>query len=174
MPKARTVTFEDESLADATVCRRYDDGRIEWRSPGVATQAVTWRDQHGHTGTDELLGDGIVKRTHHGGRVEYAREQGYGRTAWPGDILTVNRTSLGGRAGALLTALGASTWMGTVVPPPSTLTSDEEDELRRRAAAANSSDSSDSSSSSGSDDLATHDADDQGDLGGDDSDSDFG
>jgi hypothetical protein len=171
MSKARTVTFEDEPLADGTLCRRYDDGRIEWRTHGPNNYA-TWRDQHGATGTDELLGDGVLKRTHHDGRVEYAREQGFGRTAWPSDILTVNRTSLGGRAGALLTALGAGTWMGALVPPPTSLSPEEEAELRRRAA--DTSSSGDTSSSSDGD-LATHDAGhDQGDLGGDDSDSDFG
>lgn len=172
MRPTRTVTFEDEPLADGTVCRRYDDGRIEWRRHTDATHAA-WRDEHGLTGSDELLGDGIVKRVHADGRVEYAREQGFGRTAWSGGLLTVNRTSLGGRAGALLTMLGVSTWMGTISPPPETLTAAQEEELRRRAAASETYDhASDAGSSDG---LATHDPGHDGDdLGGDDSDSDFG
>jgi hypothetical protein len=137
--------------------------------------------RHGATGTDELLGDGIIKRTHADGRVEYAREQGFGRTAWPGGLLTVNRTSLGGRAGTLLTLLGVGTWMGAINPPPDALTAAQEDELRRRAADTGSGDSGgsgdsssdDDSGSAGDDDLASP-GDDGGDLGGDDSDSDFG
>jgi hypothetical protein len=182
MRPERTTTFADELLADGSVCRRYDDGRIEWRRHDE-DRHVTWRDQAGGSGTDELLADGIVKRTHVGGRVEYGREQGYGRTAWQGGrLLTVNRSSLGGQAGAVLTALGATALMGSLVPPPEHLTLEQEAELRRRAQQSTadggggdggSSDTGSSSDTGG--DLAEHAGDDGGDLGGDgDTDSDFG
>lgn len=166
MRPTRTVTFADETLADGTICRRYDDDRTEWRRHTDRAHAG-WRDNLGAAGTDELLGDGIIKRTHQDGRVEYARDQGFGRTAWQNGLLTVNRTSLGGRAGALLTALGAGTFVGSFVPPPDLLTPEQEAELRRRAT------TSSDSGSSGDSDLASHDHD-GNDLGGDDSDSDFG
>src|SRR6185369_13453029 len=99
-------------------------GRAEWRTR-LADGRVGWRDAAGGKGVDELLGDGVLKRTHDVGNVEYAREQGYGRTAWKGGrIVTVNRTSLGGRVGGALAALGGAAMLGALVPPPESLTAE--------------------------------------------------
>ena len=138
MTDVREIGYEDERLADGSVCRRFEDGRTEWRSR-LANSRVAWRDGSGGKGVDEMLGDGVIKRTHEIGRVEYAREQGYGRTAWDGGrLVTTNRTSFGGRVGGALSALGAAALLGAVTPPPDALTSAEEEELRQKQAAAGS------------------------------------
>ena len=99
------ITYTDEVMADKTVCRRYSDGRTEWRSR-LDRLRVAWRDDRFDEGVDELLGDGILKRTHANGHSEYGREQGFGRTAWQeGRVLTVNETSL---ARPWITASGLS------------------------------------------------------------------
>ena len=129
------ITFEDELLTDGTVCRRYSDGRIEWRRQLQEKNKVGWRDNLGAAGEDELLGEGIIKRTLTTGRVIYGREQGYGRTLWSErNILTINRTSYGGRVGGLLAAFTGGALLGTLVPPPQSMTPMKEEELRRRAA----------------------------------------
>jgi hypothetical protein len=131
------ITYKDELMADKTVCRRFSDGRTEWRSR-LDARRVSWRDDRFDSGVDELLGDGVIRRSHADGRVEYAREQGFGRTAWrSGRVLTVNESSLGGRAGAALEAAGAGALLGALVPPPDALTAAEEEELRRKAATTN-------------------------------------
>ncbi len=156
------VGYKDERLADGTVCRRFEDGRTEWRVR-LPDQRVSWRDSSGRRGVDELLGAGVVKREHGDGRVEYAREHGYGRTVWPRDVVTVNRTSFGGRLGTGLAAIGAGAAMGALLAPPDALTEAEEEELRRQRAA---------TTESGVD--VSSDADDWGDDGGDMGDGDFG
>lgn len=128
----RDVTFTDELLSDGSVHRRFSDRREEWRWRGQGT-LVHWRDNAGRSGTDELLGDRIIKRTFSDGRVLYGRDQGYGRTAWGDQTLTVNRTSFGGRAGALLAAAGAGFALGAIVAPPLAMSSVEEEQLRQQA-----------------------------------------
>jgi hypothetical protein len=94
---------------------------------------VEWQDSQGYSGVDELLGDGIIKRTLSSGRVFYAREQGYGRTLWYGGrVLTINQTSFGGRVGMILASLGAGFLLGSLVPPPDYLTPEEEEMLRQK------------------------------------------
>ncbi|WP_306356088.1 MULTISPECIES: hypothetical protein [unclassified Nocardia] len=161
MPQRQT-TYTDELLADATVHRRYSDGREEWRTRGPHG-LVHWRDDRGDSGTDEPLGRSIVKRTHRDGRVRYGREGGYGRTRWSDGELTVNRSSFGGRVGALLAAVTGGALLGAVAVPPQTLTAPQEEELRRQA------------EQSGSADFGGGDAGDYGYWGGDaDDDDDFG
>jgi hypothetical protein len=126
------VSYTDELLADGSVHRRFSDGRQEWRRRGPGPM-VYWTDHGGDTGTDELLGARIVKRTFGNGQVHYGREQGYGRTAWPYGRLTVNRTSFGGRMGAILAAVGGGILLGSIVDPPLALTPLEEDQLRQQA-----------------------------------------
>lgn len=128
----RDVTFTDELLSDGSVHRRFSDGRQEWRWRGQG-RVVHWRDNAGGSGTDELLGGRIIKRMFADGRVLYGRDQGYGRTAWGDQTLTVNRTSFGGRAGALLAAAGAGFALGAIVAPPLAMSAEEEEELRRQA-----------------------------------------
>jgi hypothetical protein len=128
----RDVTFTDELLSDGSVHRRFSDGREEWRWRGPG-RSVLWRDNTGSTGTDEALGGRIIKRTFADGRVLYGREQGYGRTAWGDQTLTVNRTSFGGRIGRVLAAAGAGFALGSIVAAPLVLSPLEEDELRRQA-----------------------------------------
>lgn len=128
----RDVTFTDELLSDGSVHRRFSDGRQEWRWRGPGP-LVSWRDSTGGTGTDEPLGGRIIKRTFADGRVLYGRDQGYGRTAWGDQTLTVNRTSFGGRVGAVLAAAGAGFALGAIVAPPLFMSSGEEEELRRQA-----------------------------------------
>jgi len=128
----RDVTFTDELLSDGSVHRTFSDGRQEWRWRGTGT-VVQWRDNTGVSGTDELLGNRIIKRMFADGRVLYGRDQGYGRTAWGDQTLTVNRTSFGGRAGAFLAAAGAGFALGAIVAPPLAMSAFEEDELRRQA-----------------------------------------
>jgi hypothetical protein len=160
----RDVTFTDELLSDGSVHRRFSDGREEWRWRGVGA-LVHWRDNAGAGGTDEPLGDRILKRGYSDGRTVYGREQGYGRTAWSDNTLTVNRTSFGGRVGSILAAAGAGFALGAIVAPPTMLSPFEEDELRRQQAQ-----SSSSGSEGGGDDGDSSWDDD----GGMDSDDDFG
>ncbi|MGW0857177.1 hypothetical protein [Streptomyces sp. NPDC002690] len=108
MMRPRETAYSDELLADGSVHRHYDDGRHEWRRrdpsvPGL----VRWYDNVSASGTDELLGDRIVKRVSNG-VVTYGRDIGYGRTVWGRDSLTVNRTSFGGRMGLLLAGIGVT------------------------------------------------------------------
>jgi hypothetical protein len=126
----REIPYRDELLADRTVHRRYADGREEWRARSPSG-VVTWRDNRGGAGTDELLGKGIIKRTFSDGRVVNARDVGYGRTLWRDGVMTVNRTLPGGPTGVILAALLA----GRLTPPPDVLTAAEEEELRRQAQA---------------------------------------
>jgi hypothetical protein len=128
----RKIAYRDELLADRTVHRRYDDGREEWRARSPSG-VVTWRDNQGGAGTDEQLGKRIIKRTFSDGHVVYARDVGYGRTLWRDGFMTVNRTSFGGRPGAILGAFAGALLLLT--PPPYVLTLAEEEELRRQAQA---------------------------------------
>ncbi|WP_280504356.1 hypothetical protein [Nocardia farcinica] len=128
MPKYRQLDYVDELLADGTVHRRYGDGREEWRTRGPGN-LVTWRDSDGRAGTDEPLGPRLVKRTDQHG-VRYGRECGYGRTLWGDGVLTVNRSSFGGRLGAVLAGMAGGALLGALVMPPAHLSREEEEELR--------------------------------------------
>lgn len=128
----RENSYTDELLADGTLHRRYSDGRSEWRTRGEGG-VVTWRNSHGVTGTDEPLGRRIVKRTFHDGRVLYGREAGYGRTLWGDGVLTVNRSSFGGRVGAVLAGVAAGALVAGLVMPPMSMTEAEEEKLRQQA-----------------------------------------
>ncbi|HEY8982554.1 MAG TPA: hypothetical protein VIU15_23565 [Streptomyces sp.] len=134
MIRPRETGYRDELLADGTVHRTYEDGGQEWRSRGP-DGVVRWRDERGGTGTDELLGGGIVRRALADGTVTYGREIGYGRTLWGrGERLTVNRTSFGGRMGAVLAGIGIAGLAVTAAHlPPLSLTPEEEEELRQQA-----------------------------------------
>ncbi|MCI3223308.1 hypothetical protein GXP76_14165 [Streptomyces sp. NP-1717] len=137
-PQRREITYTDELLADRTVHRRYSDGGQEWRSAdgGGGRRIVRWRDERGGSGTDELLGRRIVKRVYANGRPPiYGREAGYGRTLWSDGVLTVNRTSFGGRLGTVLGAVTAGAVVGGLTMPPAFLSPEEEEELRRQAEA---------------------------------------
>ncbi|MEU9254382.1 hypothetical protein AB0D66_21290 [Streptomyces sp. NPDC048270] len=135
MIRPQEIGYADELLADGTVHRRYEDGLEEWRSrsPG-RPHLVTWHDNRGGSGTDELLGGRVVKRTLADGTATYARDIGYGRTVWArGERVTVNRSSLGGRVGALLTGLGVAALAVTAAHlPPLSMTPQEEEALRRQ------------------------------------------
>ncbi|TXL85327.1 hypothetical protein EW053_31315 [Streptomyces sp. IB2014 016-6] len=140
-PQRREITYTDELLADRTVHRRYSDGGQEWRSAvgGGGRRVVQWRDERGGSGTDELLGGRIVKRVYTNGRRPiYGREAGYGRTLWSDGVLTVNRTSFGGRLGTVLGAVTAGAVIGGLTLPPAFLSPEEEEELRRQAEAGSS------------------------------------
>lgn len=137
----QTIEYTDELLADKTVCRRYNNGRIEWRTKIDETK-VDWRDNQSNFGVDELLGDGIIKRTYGNNQVVYAREQGYGRTLWSNNLLTVNRTSFGGKVGAILAGVGGAFLLGSLIAPPLMLGAEQEAELRRQQALQQSSSSS--------------------------------
>ena len=170
MIRPREVGYTDELLADGSVHRTYEDGRQEWRRRGSGA-VVHWHDDRGGAGTDELLGKKIVKRTLADGTVTYGRDIGYGRTLWGrGETLMVNRTSFGGRMGAVLVGLGVAGLAVTASQlPPLDLTPEEEEELRRQAQ--NSSDGGSGGDGGGGDDW------DGGDWGDDDggwSDDDFG
>ncbi|WUI00720.1 hypothetical protein OHR68_02560 [Spirillospora sp. NBC_00431] len=137
MPSQRRtvyIRFADETLSDGTVHRRYDDGRQEWRKRG-RDRIVEWRDGEGVTGTDELLGRRIIKRQYNDGRPPiYGRELGYGRTVWgPDGHVTLNRSSFGGRIGAVLARLGRR----PAASAPSVLTPEQEAGLRRAEDARN-------------------------------------
>ncbi|MFG2873694.1 hypothetical protein ACGFYU_01455 [Streptomyces sp. NPDC048337] len=135
MIRPQEIGYADELLADGTVHRRYEDGLEEWRSrtPG-RPHLVRWHDNRGTSGTDELLGNHIVKRTLADGTALYARDIGYGRTVWPrGERVTVNRTSVGGRMAVLLAGLGVATLAITAAHlPPIDMTPVEEEALRRQ------------------------------------------
>jgi len=167
------IGYTDELLADRSVHRRFTDGREEWRQKAGAT-VVQWRDNQGHHGTDELLGDGIIKRQYGTEHTIYGREQGYGRTLWSNGLLTVNRTTFGGRMGVVLTAIGAGALLGALVAPPLLLTSEEELMLRQQQQQAQQSSSSDSGggSSGGGDSGGGGDGDDSGGSSDDDWDDD--
>lgn len=167
-PQRREITYSDELLADRTVHRRYSDGRQEWRSADSASRRIVrWRNERGHTGSDELLGRRIVKRVYGDGRPAiYGREAGYGRTLWSDGVLTVNRTSFGGRLGTVLGAVTAGAVLGSLAVPPTSLTPEEEEEMRRQAEAS----ASGGDSGGGAGDSAYGDWDD----GSADSDDDFG
>lgn len=135
LEKYQTIEYTDELMADQTVSRVYSDGRREWRTK-LADDSIEWRDNVGETGFDELLGDGIVKRTFNtvGKQPIYAREQGYGRTLWSDGRLTINQTSMGGRLGKTLAAVGGAALIGGLVAPPLFLSSAEEQALRQQQA----------------------------------------
>ncbi|WP_405615674.1 hypothetical protein [Streptomyces sp. NBC_01508] len=141
-PPRREITYTDELLADRTVHRRYSDGGQEWRGAvgGGGRRVVQWRDERGGSGTDELLGRRIVKRVYADGRrALYGKEAGYGRTLWSDGVLTVNRTSFGGRLGTVLGAVTAGAVVGAALTmPPAFLSPEEEEELRRQAEASGS------------------------------------
>ncbi|MER5931736.1 hypothetical protein [Streptomyces sp. NPDC002054] len=135
MIRPQEIGYADELLADGTVHRSYEDGLEEWRSrtPG-RPHLVRWHDNRGAAGTDELLGNRVIKRTLADGTVSYARDIGYGRTVWPrGDRVTVNRSSFGGRMGVLLAGLGVASLAITAAHlPPLSMTAEEEEALRRQ------------------------------------------
>jgi hypothetical protein len=171
MANYQTVEYSDELLADKSVSRVYTNNRREWRTL-TADGRVEWRDSAGTTGVDELLGDGIIKRTVAGGQPVYGREQGYGRTLWSNNLLTINRTSFGGRIGAALVAVGGAALIAGLVAPPRILSAQEEEQLRQQRAAQQQSSGDGGGSSSGGDSSSDSDWDDSNDIG--DADSDFG
>ncbi|GAB3847093.1 hypothetical protein [Dactylosporangium cerinum] len=132
MSQYREIHYTDELLSDRSVHRRFADGREEWRRR-AGDHYVQWQDNAGRSGIDEVLGDRIIKRRYTTGQVVYGRDQGYGRTAWGDGTMTVNRTSFGGRTGAILAAVGAGALLGAIVAPPLLMSEFEEDELRRQA-----------------------------------------
>ncbi|MFJ4834156.1 hypothetical protein ACIP79_30205 [Streptomyces sp. NPDC088747] len=136
MIRPREIGYTDELLADGSVHRGYDDGRQEWRRRDQATgRVVHWHDNRGASGTDELLGDRIIKRLLADGTVTYGRDIGYGRTLWgPGETVMINRTSFGGQLGTILVGLGLAGLAITATQlPPLSLTPEEEEELRQQA-----------------------------------------
>jgi hypothetical protein len=157
----QTIEYTDELLADKTVCRKYNNGRIEWRTRIDETK-IDWRDNQANFGVDELLGNGIIKRTY-GNQTVYAREQGYGRTLWSNNLLTINRTSFGGKVGAILAGIGGAFLLGSLVAPPLMLGAQEEEELRRQQALQQQNSNSSSSDGGGWDDGDFSDSD--GDFG---------
>ncbi|WEH38162.1 hypothetical protein [Streptomyces sp. AM 2-1-1] len=168
--------YSDELLADGSVHRTYEGGREEWRQrdpsrPGV----VRWYDNASASGTDELLGDRIVKRVCDG-TVTYGRDIGYGRTVWGrGETLMVNRTSFGGRMGLLLAGVGVTALAVTEAQlPPLHLSPEEEEELRRQAQEQPSGGGGDGAGDSGSSGGDDWDGDWGGGDDGDWSDDDFG
>ncbi|GIJ44492.1 hypothetical protein Val02_13780 [Virgisporangium aliadipatigenens] len=132
MSQYREINYTDELLADGSVHRRFSDGREEWRRRGP-DRLVHWRDNQGQQGTDELLGNRIVKRFYAGGQAVYGRDIGYGRTVWGNGTLTRNRTTFGGRMGAILAAVGAGAVLGAIVAPPMFMSPEEEEDLREQA-----------------------------------------
>jgi hypothetical protein len=165
MTRYQTIHYSDELLSDGSVHRTLSDGRQEWRWR-AGDRLVRWRDDRGRSGLDEALGRRIVKRTLADGQTVYGREQGYGRTAWSDGTLTVNRTSLGGRSGAILAAVGAGVLLGAIVAPPEALSAEEEEELRRQAQSDGGGGVGDGGGSgSGDDDWDDHDEADDDDFG---------
>ncbi|MEV6592337.1 hypothetical protein [Streptomyces acidicola] len=134
------IPYRDELLAGGSVHRSYEDGREEWRRREGA-HTVRWHDNQGGSGTDELLGQRIIKRQYADGRVVYGRDLGYGRTVWGrGESVMVNQTSFGRRMGTVLAGLGLVALSVTAAQlPPEALSPEEEEELRRQQAAQNSS-----------------------------------
>ncbi len=165
-PDYQTIEYKDELLADKTICRTYNNGRIEWRKR-LDDRRIEWRDNQSQQGVDELLGDGIVKRTVSNQLPTYGREQGYGRTLWSNNSLTVNRTTFGGKVGAILTGMGGALLLGGLIAPPLMMSGGEEEMMRQRALQQQQQSASSSSSSS---DGGNWDA--ETDFG--DADSDFG
>ncbi|MFE6286176.1 hypothetical protein [Streptomyces sp. NPDC057877] len=170
MIRPREIGYTDELLADGSVHRTYEDGRQEWRRRGP-DGVVRWHDSEGGSGTDELLGGRIIKRMPADGTVTYGRDIGYGRTLWGrGETLMINRTSFGGRMGALLVGLGVAGLAVTAAHlPPLALSPEEEEALRQQAQ---------NSTSSGGGEVSYDSGDDWdgGDWGDDDgwTDDDFG
>lgn len=162
----QTVEYRDELLADKSVSRVYTNNRREWRTL-TADGRVQWRDSTGASGVDELLGDGIIKRTIAGSQPVYGREQGYGRTLWSNNILTINRTSFGGRIGAVLATIGAAALLGSLVAPPLILSASEEEQLRVQQQRLAQQSSGDSGGSSSNSDSSWDDGSDSGDADGD-------
>ncbi|MFF7453229.1 hypothetical protein [Kitasatospora sp. NPDC008115] len=134
MSNARHLGYRDELLADGQVHRRYEDGRSEWRRRGTDRQ-IHWHDSLGRSGTDEPLGRDLVKRRYADGATEYGRDIGYGRTVWGGGLVTLNRSSFGGRLGVVVGALGVAGVAAITAAqlPPDALSEDEEEELRAQA-----------------------------------------
>jgi hypothetical protein len=133
------ITYTDELQADGSVRRNYSNGVFEWRRrlPGGR---IEWENSLGQAGVDEALNAEVIKRTLRDGQVFYGREQGYGRTAWGGSdrMVTVNKSSFGGKVGAILAGIGAAALMGGIIWPPDSLSADEEEALRQQAHAAGS------------------------------------
>ncbi|MFE4797792.1 hypothetical protein ACFRFL_22495 [Streptomyces sp. NPDC056708] len=147
MIRPQEIGYSDELLADGSVHRRYEDGREEWRQrEGSHRELVRWHDSRNASGTDELLGNRIIKRTLTDGTVTYARDIGYGRTLWGrGETVLVNRTSFGGRMGVMLVGLGVAGLAITAAQlPPLSMSPEEEEELRQQQAQSQSSSSGDS------------------------------
>ncbi|QES46936.1 hypothetical protein DEJ50_02800 [Streptomyces venezuelae] len=170
MIRPQEIGYADELLADGTVHRRYEDGLEEWRSrsPGHP-HLVRWHDNRGGSGTDELLGDRVIKRTLADGTATYARDIGYGRTVWArGERLTVNRSSFGGRMGVLLAGLGVASLAITAAHlPPLSMTAAEEEALRRQQEQAQAASSSSGGDSGGGDPGAADSGDDSWEAGWD-------
>lgn len=136
MIRPREIGYTDELLADGSVHRTYEDGRQEWRRRDHnIDHVVHWHDNQGASGTDELLGERIIKRVLTDGTVTYGRDIGYGRTLWGrGETVMINRTSFGGRLGAILVGLGLAGLAITATQlPPLNVTPEEEAELRQQA-----------------------------------------
>ena len=129
------IDYTDELLPDKSVRRIYSDGVQEWRKL-QADGRVVWQDSSGKKGVDEMLGDGVIKRQFSDGTVTYGREQGYGRTVWLDEVnepyITVNKSSFGGKVGAVLAGIGAGMLIGSVVMPPTVLSAAEEELLREK------------------------------------------
>ncbi|GAA2440324.1 hypothetical protein [Streptomyces lavendulocolor] len=158
MIRPEEIGYSDELLADGSVHRRYEDGREEWRRRDPSQPLlVRWHDNRNASGTDELLGDRIVKRTLADGSVTYARDIGYGRTLWAGgERVMVNRTSFGGRMGAMLTGLGVAGLVITASQlPPASLSPEEEEALRQQAQSQTSSSSGGDAGGGGADGTGT-------------------
>ncbi|MFF2324789.1 MULTISPECIES: hypothetical protein [unclassified Streptomyces] len=159
MIRPQEIGYSDELLADGTVHRRYEDGREEWRRrEGARHHLVRWHDNRSASGIDELLGNRVIKRTFGDGTVTYARDIGYGRTLWGrGETVTVNRTSFGGRMGAVLAGLGvaglgvAGLAVTAAQLPPLSMSPEEEEELRRQRAQGESSSGGSGDSGDGGD-----------------------
>jgi hypothetical protein len=151
MIRPREIGYRDELLADGSVHRSYEDGRQEWRRRGNGN-IVLWHDNRDALGTDELLGQRIIKRTYGTGTVIYGRDIGYGRTLWgQGETVMVNRTSFGGRMGAVLTGLGVAGLAVTAAQlPPLSLAPEAEEALRRQQAQGSSSGGGDGGDGGGS------------------------
>ncbi|MFI1395387.1 hypothetical protein [Streptomyces sp. NPDC020681] len=166
MNRPREIGYTDGLLADGSVHRAYEDGRQEWRRRGTR-HVVHWHDSQGGSGTDELLGMKILKRVLADGTVIYGRDIGYGRTVWGrGETVMINRTSFGGRMGAILVGLGVTGLAVTAAQlPPLYLSPEQEEALRQQQAAQSSSSGSDGGSDGGGGDSG----DPSGDQGGDDS-----
>jgi hypothetical protein len=127
----REFPYTDQLLADRTVHRRYAAGREEWRTRS-SNGMVTWRDNGGGHGTDEPLADRLIKRANADGSVLFGRDIGFGRTLWCNGVMTVNRSSSGGRVGLLLAFAFGSLPVGLLPWPPDTMTAAQEEALRQQ------------------------------------------